>query len=235
MIPIKYILFIIIMLNGLNLLAQPKEIYTWFDDEVGLENSVLYNGVEFINLYNPINNKHRFFKTSTFSNGEVTYNDQTFYNVSLRYDLFEDHLIVKIENQKGRNQILLLKEKIERFRIGETQFEKIGENEINNAISSGFYELLTENDFFKLYKWNRKELDKGIKNDAVYYEFNEIKPVYIVKTNSEFFEVKRKRDLTKKYPEFKSELSNFRWSSKNFEKNDNQLILAINRLGQLLD
>jgi hypothetical protein len=223
------------MLNGLNLLAQPKEIYTWFDDEVGLENSVLYNGVEFINLYNPINNKHRFFKTSTFSNGEVTYNDQTFYNVSLRYDLFEDHLIVKIENQKGRNQILLLKEKIERFRIGETQFEKIGENEINNAISSGFYELLTENDFFKLYKWNRKELDKGIKNDAVYYEFNEIKPVYIVKTNSEFFEVKRKRDLTKKYPEFKSELSNFRWSSKNFEKNDNQLILAINRLGQLLD
>jgi hypothetical protein len=165
----------------------------------------------------------------------VTYNDQTFYNVSLRYDLFEDHLIVKIENQKGRNQILLLKEKIERFRIGETQFEKIGENEINNAISSGFYELLTENDFFKLYKWNRKELDKGIKNDAVYYEFNEIKPVYIVKTNSEFFEVKRKRDLTKKYPEFKSELSNFRWSSKNFEKNDNQLILAINRLGQLLD
>lgn len=235
MIKVKYFFLKILLLNGICLFAQSSEVYTWFDNEIGLENSSLYNGIEFINLYNPINNKHRFFEAQTFSNGNVSYDKQEFYNVALKYDLFEDQLIVKIENPKGTNQILLLKDKIENFEIEKKYFEYLKETKFKNDFSPGFYQLLTENENFKLYKRNRKKIDKGIKNNAVYYEFKEVKPIYVVKSENKYFEVKRKRDLTKRYPDLKKELSNFRWNSKNFKKNDSQLILAINKLGQVLE
>lgn len=232
----KNILITVIFLNGLLLSAQEGELYTWFDHKIGLENTDLYNGIEFINPYNLNENKHRFFKTNLFQNGSVKYNNQIYYNVALRYDIYEDLLFVKLETKSGiANQILLLKESLDGFTIGNSIFQKVKVDKATDEQFTEFYELLTKNDHVKLYKKNQKKLNKIFKNGLVYHEFTADRPEYFILTEDDFFQIQDKRDLISKYPKYKKDLSNFKWSSNDYQANDRQLISAINKLGQILN
>jgi hypothetical protein len=236
MINFKNFIVIIIFFKGFFLFAQEENLYTWFDQKVGLENSSLYNGIEFIDVYKLEDNEHRFFEIDSFVVGSIKYENQNYKNVFLKYDLYEDQLIVKIENKnEGANQILLFNEKIERFTIDDSQFEKINNLDTTEEIPSGFFQLLANNNHIQLYRINHKKLKKVIKNNFVYYKFIEVKPEYFILTKGEFFKIKKKRDLISMYPEHKKELSDFKWNTKNFENNDKQLILAVNKLGNILE
>lgn len=234
----KYTLFllIIIMNTSSYLFGQEESTYNYFDKQVGLENTGLFNGIEFINNYNILENEHRFFKTNDFSAGNIRYDDQDYYDVDLKYDLYEDQVIVKIETKNEEiSQILLLKDKIKSFKIGNAYFEKISDSTKANDLKGVFYQLLTENSVTKLYKKNHKRLKKVIDNNAVYYKFLEDKPEYFILTDGKLFEIKKKRDLISQFPGYKKELSKFKWTSRNYEANDQNLISAIKKLEELLN
>lgn len=231
---IKYLILSIFLFKCFFSFAQSNDVFIWFDNQVGIENTALYNGVEFKNIYNLLNNKHRFFETSDFVIGDVSYDNQTYFNVLLRYDLFGDQLIVQLKTSHSTNEILLLNEKISEFRIDNSFFEALNERTEENIPLTGFYQILTQNENFKLYKKNRKRRSSTHRNNTVYYEFNESNPEYILQTRDGFFRIARMRNLTSKFPQYRKELNNFKWNSKAFESNDSMLIAAINRLNLLL-
>lgn len=227
---------LILSLNSTLNYAQDKNLYSWLDDKVGLENTALHNGTEFINPYLLEDNAHRFFKSDTFTIGSITYNDQKFYNIPLKYDLYQDEVIVMLSSKNGgENQLLLHTEKIKNFELHNSYFELVNKNNDNSKARSGFYELLSYGKHFKLYKKSKKKIKKLIKNKTVRYKFIEEKPIYYLQTGGEFFSVEKKKYLVSKYPALKEELSAFNWNTRDKKKNEEQLILAVNKLNQLID
>lgn len=232
---LKYCTFKFILFFSLIVQAQSNEVYSWFDNQIKIENTALYNGVEFISTHTILNNKHRFFETDAFQTGDIVYDGQKYYNVPLRYDVYDDQLIVKIGNLQSINEVMLLKEKVTGFRMGLAYFEKLDSKKSGSLFSSGFYQLLTENENFKLYKKNHKKINRRLRDGRVFYEFNELNPEYVVQTKDGFFVLKRMRDLTSRYPNFRNELSGFRLTNKDYKSNDRTLIAALNRLNTLIN
>lgn len=223
------------LLNSIDVRSQEETLFTWFDDTLGLENSGIFNGVEFIDTYNLLEDQHRFFQVETYRSGWISYDNQKYFDIPIKYDLFEDQLIAKvISKEGGANQILLLNEKIDNFKIDETYFERIQSNKNSELTPSGFYELLTEINQLKLYKKHQKKVKKVLKNNSVYYKFMTVKPEYFVLTDDDFFVVKKKKDLISRFPDSKSILSDLRWNSKNTEQKDKQLISAIHQLSKII-
>lgn len=232
----NFFILAVFLLNSLFLRSQEESLFKWFDDSLGLENSALFNGIEFIDTYNLLEDQHRFFQVDTFRPGRITYDNQKYFDIPIMYDLFEDQLIAKIETKaRGANQILLLNEKIDSFKIADTYFEKVLNDSSTAYSSSGFFQVLTEKNGFKLYKKHHKKLKKVLKNNSVYYKFMMVKPEYFILAEGEFFAIKKKKDLISRFPEYKKIFSDVRWNSKNVEQNDKQLISAINQLAKRLD
>ena len=211
--------------------AQQSGLYTWFDDQVGYENLEIYNGIQFINTYKPINNKHRFFETDSFVKGKISYNNQS-YEVNLRYDLYEDQLIILADTRTNSNEILLIKELVEHFEISSSHFIHLkGENK---GINSGFYEVIYNNGSITLLKKHSKQLKQDIENRKVYYEFKAEKAEYFCVTEDEMFQIKNKKDIISRFPKFKRELSRFKIKARRLEANETQLKYAIESLGKLI-
>lgn len=227
--------FAVFLIKSLVLFAQKESTYIWFDEQIGLENTDLFNGIEFTETYNILDKNHRFFETNAFTNGSLRYDDQDYFDISLKYDLYRDQLLVRLASQNGGvNQILLLNEKIESFKIGNTAFERLTNFKVHNNLSQDFYEVLEANDVIKLYKKNHKRLKKLIKNDAVYYKFIEEKPKYLILTDKKLHKINKRRDLVSVFPKFKKDLLKYKWTSKDFDENDTQITLAITMLSQAL-
>lgn len=232
---LRYFTFKFILFSFLGVTAQSNDVFVWYDSQVSKENTALYNGTEFINTFNLIDDKHRFFETSDFTTGDVEYNNQKYFNASLRYDLYNDEIIVKIETAQGIQELLLLKEKVNNFRLGVIYFEKLDDSAAGKTFSPGYYQLLTENSDFKLYKKNHKKISRKIKNKTIFYSFIELNPQYVLKTNDGYHNITRMRDLSVIYPIFRNELSNFKLTSKDYKYNDRVVINAVNRLNILLN
>lgn len=227
--------FTFFLIKSVVLFAQEKSTYVWFDKQIGLENTGLFNGIEFTETYNLLDKDHRFFETEAFNSGSIRYDNQNYYDINLKYDLYRDQLIVRLESKNdGMNQIVLLNEKIESFKIGNTFFEKLTNYKVHNNLSQNFYEVLADNQAIKLYKKNHKRLKKFIKNNAVYYRFIEEKPEYLILTDKKLHKINKRRDLVSIFPEFKKDILKYKWTSKDFDENDTQVTLAIKMLGQAL-
>lgn len=231
----KPLFFLLFVGTCCKICAQQKVIYSWFDKEVGVENTGLFNGIEFIDPFNILDQKHRFFETDEYTKGTLNYDGQNYYDIDLKYDVYEDQLVAKLTTKNGEiNQILLLNAKINSFKLGNISFEKLSGREASNNLSQDFHQLLVENEHFRLFKRNHKKLKKFITNNSVYYKFIEVKPEYFIISNDKLFNISKKRDLISLYPQLKRKISKYKWSSRNFDENDRQLISAIQTLGQIL-
>ena len=63
---------------GQNVQKEPQ-FYNWFDNQLNRYNTSLFNGLEYIELYRTINERHKFFENSDFQDGSIFYDGQ-FYN-----------------------------------------------------------------------------------------------------------------------------------------------------------
>ena len=71
-----------------------KEVYVWFDTAIGVENSGLYVGKEYKENFKFKNNKHKFFEFNGFQKGDLIYDGQPYFNVSLKLDVFENEFFI---------------------------------------------------------------------------------------------------------------------------------------------
>ena len=198
---VAIVLFTIVFFSkstmGQSITKEPK-FYNWFDDQVKLYNTGLFNGIKYIELYRTINEKHKFFQNSEFQIGSVVYDGQLYDQVPIKYDLDTDELLLNIGYNYQFPTIILFKSKVKSFQIGKSKFTHI----VNNTIESeyqGFYEVLVDQDSLALLKKNSKKRLKKIRGTTVYYEFIP-ENNYVVMYDGDLYSVKNKQDVVRIWP-----------------------------------
>jgi len=213
--------------------SSEQAYYQQFDALVGVENLDLNNGVEYVFNKRIYEGRHQFYGEDAFTLGTVVYDGQFYPEVSLKYDLFSDQIIVVREGSGGASIIQLIKEKTEAFTINDLQFIRLDYEDGNKLKTSGFHEVLIETDHFKLLKRYQKNQEKRIANRVVVYEYR-LRTNYVFLHNNSYTIIKNKKDLVKLFPQYKKELNlnNDRSLLKN--QPDNYMKSLVNQLERLL-
>lgn len=196
-------IFLVFTLNislGQNANIEPQ-YFNWFDKEVQRKNTSLFNGVEYIELYRTINDKHKFFGTSEFQMGSLVYDGQFFDQVPLKYDLDADNLLLNVGYNYPYPILILFKSKIQSFSLQGADFIQVPEN--TEALGEGgFYEVLYKEATITLLKKNTKKRFKRIRGNTLYYEFM-LEGGYALHYDGIYYEISNKKDLIRIWPQHK--------------------------------
>lgn len=187
-----------------------------FDNIVGIENTAIFNGIEYIEKHRIINNKHKFFKGYNFIKGTVLYDGQPFYDVSLKYNVFEDLVLVQLENEQGKNTIQLYDELLNGFSIDDHQFVNIKNK---NSTVSGIHELIFENSHFKVFKKHVLKEKTLLDKKLLYHEFRVDDAEYFFQYKEDIQEVSLK-NLIDAFPNNKNLIKErYRFNRKKLKSN----------------
>ncbi|KAB1158305.1 hypothetical protein F7018_08960 [Tenacibaculum aiptasiae] len=172
-----------------NLQGSKKHLIT-FDSIIGQENTNLNYGILYEEKYKTKKGNHHFFKRNQFQKGSVNYQNEDFFNVLLKYDLADEHLIVKIKKTYKYYPTILSNSLIKEFKLGEHKF-------INDS-KYGFLEILFDSDKIKLLKKHTKEKHKRLTNTHRYYKFQKHENLFFY-YEKEFIDLKSKKKLYKSF------------------------------------
>nr|WP_299173595.1 hypothetical protein [uncultured Allomuricauda sp.] len=179
--------------------------YQWFDQIVGIENTALVNGIEYEEEHRAINDKTKFFKSKDFLNGTVTYKNQSYFGLQLKYDLYESNVLVRLPNRIGGTTLKLIKDEVQDFTIDGHSFSAIADKD--GASFSGFYERLFKGEYLGLYTKYKKNAVERTDKKSLYYEFIEGESEHLIQYRTKFYRIESKKDLVELFPEFKSEIT----------------------------
>ncbi|WP_191859484.1 hypothetical protein [Hanstruepera ponticola] len=206
--------------------SVPSEYYLAFDSIIGVENSGLYNGKRYIERYRSSEDNHHFFKDYNFVDGSVVYNNQPFFNLKIKYDLYEDVLVANLKGDKKFFNMVFINQQVHEFNIHGHYFVNINAYSSSDNFS-GFAELLyTQNDVSLLKKHLKEKKDK-IKGQTVFHEFK-ARSIYLVLINGSLTTIKSKKDFKNIYPEKYSEINSFYKENKFLqEKNSDSFMIRL--------
>jgi len=151
-----------------------------------------------------INEKHKFFPSLEFQEGSVTYGGQVYYNVPLKYNVYDDLLLVNLKMGTRNSIFQLFGSKVNSFTINENTFKYLETGD--NSDISGFYEVLNDNGIFNIYKKHLKNRMELRDRSIAYSEFTNADPDYIFQYKNTFYELDNRRDLFSVFPDLKSEI-----------------------------
>lgn len=202
-----------------------KDYYNWFDGVVGIENTGLFNGSIYKEKYITKNGNHKFYLTSKFKNGTILYNNQTYYDIELKYDIYEDVLIIQLPGNSEYSFIQLINDLLNGFIIDNHNFIKISEktDEFYKATLHGFYEISHPNKTLKLLTKHKKSRKEHIGN-VVYSQFKEANEFFVF-TNNKYYNIKSKKNIKKLMPKFEKNIDHFYTQNKQLFKSQNNVFM----------
>ena len=214
--------FLVIFLNAALLTGQEngdqEKIYQDFDNIIQIENSGIIEGFEYVEIHRMINNKHKFFKTFDFVPGTVFYDGQPFFNVDIKYNVFEDILLIQIQNNQGKTIFQPFESRLDAFMLQNRTFENVKAAETGPELA-GIYEVLFETDRLKVLKKHRKKEKTLLDKEVVYYEFSADEPQYFYWADDNL-EILSRTNLINSFPEEKLKIRNFYRSKRKEAKNN---------------
>ncbi|SFS56402.1 hypothetical protein SAMN04487906_0905 [Zhouia amylolytica] len=202
------IAFLFLPLYVISLSAQNNKttVYHWFDDVVGIENTAIYTGVQYKEVYRTYGDKHKFLFSYDFLNGDIMYEGQVFEDVMMKYDVYEHNVIVKLNGKFGESVFRLIRNHINQFSIRGHIFYNITQDEE----FLGFYEILSDqNSNITLLKKYRKKAEKKLNKDNVYYEFTEEPAQYVLYYFGEYYDISNYKDLVQISKKSQPEMSQY--------------------------
>ena len=174
------------------------------------EQSRLYNGHEY-QPYDPrIKNNALFpYDAKTWAIGEVTYDDVTYRNVPMIYDVYKDAVVVQLYNHFS--MFTLLSERVHDFSFSGHRFIRIDANQITDnkaELTTGFYD--------QLYAGKLEVLAKRIKTiqnssnaiaapETFFMQTND----YYLKKGSRYYSIGSKGSILKLLKDKKSEIQRY--------------------------
>ncbi len=230
--------FLLLAFIGFGAFSQTnskKNIYEAYDKIVGLDNTGLYNGTEFTDLFLNTDGTFRYFNGFDYSKGSVEYNGQYYSNVSLNYDLLEDNLLTRSDDNLSIFNVKLIPDFVKSFSIYNRDFVKLQHTNLSIA-GNGFFEIGYLGNEVSLYiKRTKKKKDKPLKT-GVQYRFSE-ENFYVLETNGNFYVVGKAKDVWKILPEKEDKIRQFYKSYKTLSKSNPdgfmiKLVQYLNDLGK---
>ena len=159
-------------------------LYNWFDSITPSSNKTISNGYEYVDKYRVINDKHPYFKSPDFKLSTLTYKDQPYFSVNLKFNLYSNQLIL-YSKQKENGKVLILENTwVSNFKIENHYFEKISSIAIPQKNDSFFCEVIVNKKDIKLYKKHSKKMKKKKNENTIYYEFFNNNTYYFYKNNT---------------------------------------------------
>jgi len=207
--------------------SNKKDYYKWFDSIIGVESMNLYDGVEYEEKYKTINGNHKYYKSSQFLIGDIRYDGQSYYNIEMRYDIYDDDVIVKLPNQSNFFIVSLKKGKIENFSISNRHFIKVITSKKGQIKGiSTFYETIFQSELLTLFKKHKKFRNERLDKSFVYSVFKEKNEFYLY-LNNQYYHLKSKKDLIHLFPKQKKEINKFYNSNKVLQNSDYDMFIKL--------
>ncbi|MCK5677423.1 MAG: hypothetical protein KAH72_02980 [Flavobacteriaceae bacterium] len=201
--------------------SSQKDYYKWFDNYIGIENTSIFNGLRYKEEFRTLEGNHKFYLTPNFIKADIVYDDQSYFDIKMKYDLYEDHIIVNLATNSGSSILQLLSDKIESFTIKGHNFIKLLDNHTTNSndIITGIFEIVYKNSNLILYKKNKKIAKKHLTKKYIYYSFSK-KNQYYFYFNNDFYIINSKSSVVKIFPNYKKEINTFYNKNKNLLNSD---------------
>lgn len=206
------------------------KVYETYDNIIGVENTGLFNGTEFTDLFLNTNGTYRYFKGYDYVRGAVSYNGELYSNVLLKYDLLEDNLITHSEGKLSVFNVKLIPDFVTSFSIYNRNFVKLVDMNLPLP-GNGFFEEAYLGNQFKLYiKHSKRKKDKAL-NSGVQYQFS-INNYYLLKVDGNYAVINSIKDLRRALPEREDDIRKYYKSyKKRYKSNpDNFMIKLITHL-----
>ncbi|WP_422348408.1 hypothetical protein [Flagellimonas sp.] len=185
---------------------QEKDHYNWFDKTTGIENTNLLEGTLTVAKYGTVDGTHKFYASNDYLKGHIVFDGETYFDVDMKYDLYEDELLLPLRSDAQVQLLKLVKERISEFVIDGRRFLAVVHEGEGQAKVTSFYEVLSENPLFRLLKKHKKVGFANYKKNLVRYKFVS-KNAYYVNHGGHLTEIKNKKDILRIFPEAKSALN----------------------------
>ncbi len=210
-----------------------QEAYFNLDKTIGIQNTRIFTGVEYIENHRMINEKHKFFWLNEFVPMTVIYEDQPYFNVEAKYNIFDDALLVKLPSQRGATVFKLLPNRLDGFILNSIYFKNIYEGESG---LSGIFQVIYESPKMQVLKKHKLSQQKISGRELVHYEFNPQSPGYYFKFRDDYYELSRK-NLLEVLPHHKEEVREQyrKYRKQQNDKRDGALIIMFQNLSELLN
>lgn len=181
----------------------------WFDNIVGKENLGINNGSVHINRYVTIRGNHNYYLTDKFIKGDVVYDNQFYKNVDLKYDTYNDILIIKSYGEYNYLGLDLIPEKTQSFIINGKTFLNLSYNTASNPkIIKGFYEADLTGGPIAFYVKHHKGNKKIIRDQAIYDEFEENNE-FTINHLGVFYKITSSKDLVAIFPKLENKINDY--------------------------
>jgi hypothetical protein len=222
---IKTILFIIISF-GFKAHSQTNAktaLYNWYDTAKGKESIDLNNGPLHINPYKTLGDDTMFYGADKYIRGTVFYDNQPYYDINLKYDIYRDILVFNPYGQAQNIGINLIQEKTKSFSLNGKNFVNLSayQTPLQEYIK-GYYEERFIGNNIILYLKHHKDIREYINNDHIYYSFDK-KNNFILKYKNGFFKINSKKEIITLFPQYKNKINTYYSENKKMEKSDNAL------------
>jgi hypothetical protein len=202
---------------------EESKAYYWFDNIIGQNNSGLYKGIEYREEYRFFSDAyHKFYLENKFYLGNILYDGELYSGVEMKYDLYEDNIIIKVIGESKYLFISLIPELIEEFSIKKHKFIRITNN--TAGLENGFFELIYKSKETTCLKKIVKKAYKVYEESALSYKFLS-KNYYTVLKNENNFEISSKSSIIKIFPTKKKLINSFFKNNKNLYKNYRDVFL----------
>lgn len=199
--------------------TNEKDIYILFDNIVGKENLNISNGPLHNNPFISVKNKHRYF-VDKFMIGDISYEQQLYFDVNLKYDILEDQIVFKLNKQTDNLAINLIRDRVDFFFLGKKKF--INLNTQSGSIPevlNGFYEENFIGNSIHLYIKHKKFRKEIFYFDGFYSDYAE-KNEYIIKHLDNYLVIDSENQLKQLFPEYKNAIRNFFNINREIEKSN---------------
>lgn len=155
--------------------------------------SALYNGRKYQAPEHTLE-QHPFFSSPDWIMGSVNYDGETFDDIPLMYDLYNQ--VVVTEHRPSGHPTQLVSEKLQQFSLAGHTFAIIENESVGNSLPrSGFYDVLYPGET-KVIAERRKLLREDVTATSIERTFDE-KNRYYIFTNGVFFPVRSKASVLK--------------------------------------
>lgn len=213
--------FSLVLFIGIGAFSQnnsQNKIYETYDNIVGLDNTGLYNGTEFTDLFLNTDGTYRYFNSFDYVKGSVTYNGQYYVNVFLKYDLLDDNLLTRSDDNLSIFNVNLIPEFVASFSIYNHNFIRLSNTNLGLS-GNGYLEAAYIGNELELYiKHTKKKKEKPLKS-GIQYKFSAA-DFYVLKSNGNYSIINSEKGLVKLLPEKKEQISNFYKSNKALYKSN---------------
>ena len=181
-------LFTLLLFASSGIYAQ---ITTTGTDKVYGLDPLLFNGKYYTYFLPAGTGGTQFFGGSEFEKGLVVIRGVTYENLLLKYDVFNQQLILQYKTNSGAdNQIVISDAWLESFNLGNTHFEMLA---IQDSVKR-IYQVLGSGPDRILYSW-RKELTLDSRTGATNHVFSDSKKETYLLTGSRLLKYKNNRSF----------------------------------------